>query len=316
MEQKKRENFVVIILSILLAYATYLVIMSELPQILSDYNGHAYVYLPMFSKESWVQGWKAVPYCMWHLGVLGLNKILHIPLEVSVAYVSCFFALFSYFVVYWIVRKFTESIGNQENSAKAGLIAFGFCVVQSFYFFWLDAGNRYLGPFSMNPIHNPTQMLVRPFSLLCFCLVYDIWKKQKDDSYKGIFFNTEQGLKRPYIYLAILLFLSTVAKPTFAEMFVPAVGLVMLVEWMKRIRLKDGSAQKYFTHCLHMLLCAVPALMYILLQFLAYFIWGGSYEADGSLMITRWLEVWSMFTENVTLSIILGMAFPLFFDGD
>lgn len=119
-------------------------------------------------------------------------------------------------------------------------------------------------------------------------------------------------MKKYYIYLAVALFLSTLAKPTFAEMFIPAVGVVMLVEWIVRIRRGDGSGAVYFRHCLHMLLCAVPALLYILLQFFAYFIWGGSYGGDGSLIITRWLEVWYLGTENVGLSVALGMAFPLF----
>ena len=61
-----------------------------------------------------------------------------------------------------------------------------------------------------------------------------------------------------------------------------------------------------------MLYCAVPALVFILIAFLAYFLFGGSYGADGSFMITKWMEVWSMFTDNVLLSMALGMAFPLF----
>lgn len=312
MEQKKRENLIVIFLSILLCYLTYLVVMSELPQTLADYNGHTYVYLPMFNKETWIQGWKTVPYCMWHLSVLGLNRLLHIPLEASVAYVSCFFCLFSYFVIYWAIGRYTASVGSRESEARAALISFGLCVVQALYFYWLDAGNRFLGPYSMNPIHNPTHMSVRAFSVICFCLVYDIWGRQKDENYRGVFFKVENGLKKYYIYLAVVLLLSTMAKPTFAEMFIPAVAFLMLWEWIKRIRKKDGSAPGYFKHCLHMLLCAVPALAYILLQFLAYFIWGGSYGADGGFIITKWLEVWSMYTENVVLSIALGMAFPLF----
>ena len=312
MEQNKRDNLVAIFLSILLAYLTYLVVLSELPQTLSDYNGHTYVYLPMFTKESWIQGWKTVPYCMWHLGVLGLNHILHIPLEVSAAYVSCFFSLLSYYVIYWAVCKITAHAGSKESGTKAGMIAFGLCVTQALYFYWLDAGGRFLGSYSMNPIHNPTHMTARAFSVLCFCLVYDIWGKQKDDSYQGVFFAVERGLKKYYALLAFLLLLSTMAKPTFAEMFIPAVALCMLGEWIKRIRSQNGSASGYFRHCLYTLLCAVPSLLYILLQFLAYFIWGGSYGADGSLMITKWLEVWSMYSENVVLSITLGMAFPLF----
>ncbi len=312
MEHTKRDNLIPILLSIVLSYLTYLMVINQLPYTLSDYNGHTYVYLPMFTAENWLDGWKAVPYCMWHMGVLGLHYFLHIPIAVSAAYVSCFFCLLTYFVIYWMVLKYTAALGKEENSTKAGVIAFGLSIVQAFYFYWLDAGDEFLGSYSMNPLHNPTQMCVQAFSLLCFCLVYDIWNKQQNDDYSGVFFSMSRGLKRPYIYLALTLFLSTLAKPTFAEMFIPAVGIVMLIEWLYRLFQKDGSAAAYFKHCLNMLFCAVPALLYILIQVFAYFIWGGSYESDGSLMITKWLEVWSMFTENVILSIALGMAFPLF----
>jgi len=311
-ERVKRDNLVAIILSILLSYFTYRIIQSELPQTLADYNGHTYVYLPLFTGGDWVQGWKTVPYCIWHMGVLGMYHVLHIPLEVSAAYMSIFFSLLSFYIMYWMVLRYTAHAGREVNSAKAAFVAFGLSVIQPLYFFWLDAGNRFLGSYSMNPIHNPTQMSMRPFALLCFCLVYDIWNKQREESYKGVFFNMQKGLKRHYIYLAIALLLSTMTKPTFAEMFIPAVALLMLVEWIGRIRRKDGSARGYFTHCLHMFFCAIPGLLYILLEFFGYFIWGGSYGADGSFMITKWLEVWSMFTENVALSILLGMAFPLF----
>ncbi|MBE5868986.1 MAG: hypothetical protein E7293_08540 [Lachnospiraceae bacterium] len=312
MNPTKKDNLAAIILSVLLAYLTYLTVINQLPYILSDYNGHTYVYLPLFNPETWIQGWKTVPYCIWHLSVLGLNHILHVPIEAAAAYVSCFFALFSFFVIYWMILKYTAAFGKETSSTKAAIVSFGFCLIQALFFYWLDGGDRFLGAYSMNPVHNPTQMTVRPFSLLCYCLVYDLWNKQKDDTYTGVFFNMKQGLKKPYIYLAVLLLLSTMAKPTFAEMFIPAVGIVMLVEWIGRILRKNGSASKYFKYCLHMLCCAIPSLAYILLQFLAYFFWGGSYGADGSFMITKWLEVWNMYSENVILSIGLGMAFPLF----
>jgi len=312
MSQEKRNNLVAIILAILLSYLTFLVVLHDLPKTLADFNGHTYVYLPMFNMEHWIEGWKTVPYCMWHLIVLGLHHIVHVPLEYAAAYSTCIFSLFSYFVAYWMILKFTAACGKEEDSLKAALIAFGLTVTQALYFHWLDAGDHFLGPYSMNPIHNPTQMSVRPFSFLCICLVYDIWNRQKDPAYKGVFFRMDQGLKKPYIYLALILLLSTMAKPTFAEMFIPAVAFIMLGEWIFRIQKKDGSAARYFIDCLHMLYCAIPALAYILLQFLAYFIWGGSYGADGSFMITRWLEVWSMYSENVVLSIATGMTFPLF----
>lgn len=311
-EKSRRGDFIVILVGIMLSYFIYLVVLRALPSESSDYNGHLYTYLALFKKGSWIEGWMMVPYCMWHLSVLLLNRLLHIPLEVSAAYVTSFFHLFAYFVTYWMIRRYTEAKGFVISSGKASLIAFGLSVAQSLYFYWLDAGERFLGTFSMNPLHNPSHMTVRPFILLSFCLVCDIWGRQKDSSYKGIFFRVEQGLKKYYIYLAVVLFLSAAAKPVFAEMFIPSVGLLMLAEWILRIRRKDGSSAPYFRECLRMLLCAAPTLAYILLQFLAYFIWGGSYGADGSLVFTEWMEVWHMFSDNVILSIALGMAFPLF----
>lgn len=312
MKQRKREDSLVVFLGVALAYFVYLAVLQELTGELSDYNGHLYTYLPLFKRGSWVEGWKMVPYCMWHLTVIGLNRLLHVPLEAAAGYTTGFFHMSAYFVMYWMIRRYTEAKGEAAGPVKASLLSLGLSVVQSLYFFWLDAGGRYVGTFSMNPLHNPTQMSVRPFVLLCFCLVCDIWGRQRDDGYRGIFFRVEEGLKKYYFYLAAALFLSSMAKPVFAEMFIPAVALIMLAEWLGRIYRKDKTAREYFQGCLRMLLCSVPTLAYILIQFLAYFIFGGSYGGDGSLVVTEWMEVWSMFSENVALSIALGMAFPLY----
>lgn len=312
MKKERYDVLAVLIPGVVLSWLTYIFVLSELKGIYADFNGHTYVYLPMFRKETWIKGWMMVPYCMWHLVTLFFHKLLLIPIQNAAAYTTCLFTLFAYFVMVWMIRKVTEAVGCGESLGRAGLIAFGMCLLQPLYFDWLDAGGRFLGSFSMNPIHNPTYMCMRGFSLVCFGLILDIWGRQKSKDYKGIFFRVERGLKPYYIYMTVMLFLSVLAKPTFAEMFIPAVALVMLGEWIARIRRKDGSAAEYFGHCLRTLLCAVPALLYILVQFLAYFIWGGSYGSDGSLVVTNWLEVWHMFTQNVGLSVGLGLAFPLF----
>ena len=308
MKREKSDIFIVLVFGIVLSYFTYIYVISSIQGTYSDYNGHAYVYLPMFTKETWVEGWMMVPYCMWHLLTLFFNKLLLIPLDSAAAYTTCVFSLFAYLVAYWMVRRVTEAAGSTDSSARAAMIAFGLCVVQAFHFYWLDENAK----FSMNPLYNPTYMCMRGFSLVCFCLVCDIWGRQKDENYRGIFFRVERGLKRYYIYLALALFLSAMAKPTFAEMFIPAVGLVMLGELGIRLMRKDGSAAPYFRQCVITLLCAVPTLLYILMQFLVYFMWGGSYGGGEGLVLTKWLEVWQMFTQNVGLSVACSLAFPLF----
>ena len=57
---------------------------------------------------------------------------------------------------------------------------------------------------------------------------------------------------------------------------------IMLYRLLKLCVRKDERKTEYFRHCVYTFLCALPALFYILLQFLAYFFWGGSYGADGS----------------------------------
>lgn len=305
---EKSGNLIVLLLAVVLCWIQYSVVINELPYYLSDYNGHLYVYLPAFT-ESFLEGWVTTPYCLWHLTVLFQNVFLHIPLEAGAGFATCLFEMIIYFTLVWMQQKVTAAAGAKDMPARSGLIAFGLCMVEPLYCYWLNTGDRFLGTYSMNPLHNPTQMCVRGFGLLAFCLTYDIMRHQNDVNYRGIFFPVENGLKRYYIELAIILLISTLAKPTFAEMFIPAAGVLMLAEWIRRIRQRDGSGKAYFRYCLNMMVCALPSLGYILLSYVAYFVIGRG--SGSSVIITDWLEVWHMYSDNVILSVLLGMAFPL-----
>lgn len=310
MKKEKSDLLIICIFGVLLAYLTNAYVLGSF-QSISDYYDHTYTFIPLYTKETWIEGWMAAPHCMWHLTLMLIHYLLLIPIENAAAYTSCIYMLFTYFTLYWIFQRITEAAGCKDSSVRSGLLSFGMCIIQGLYFPWLDAGDRYLGIYSMNPLHNPTYICMKGFSLICFCLVCDIWGKQKDENYRGIFFRVENGLKRYYIYLAVMLFLSVVAKPTFAEMFIPTVALLMLGELLARLVKKDGSAPLYFRHCLITLCCAIPALLYILLQLFAFFIYGGNH-GNSSLIVTKWFEVWSIYSQNVILSVGLGLAFPLF----
>ena len=307
MKKNRNDLLIILIFVILLSYLNYIYVMAALQDNLSDYRAHTYSFLPLFTRQTFWQGWMAVPYCAWHLLALFFHRILLIPIEVSAAYSTCAFASFTYLVFYWVLQKIQLRFELGENSIKTAFIAFCLCIANPLSAFWLDSS-----AFSMNAVHSATYSCVKGFSLLCFCLVCDIWNKQKDPEYRGIFFPVENGLKKYYVYLAFILFLSAAAKPTFAEVFIPAVALCMLVTWIHRIRCRNGSAKPYFRHCLYTFYCAIPTLIYILAQFTAYFLLGGSDGNNGSMIITKFLEVWKLFSENVVLSIVLSLAFPLF----
>ena len=283
-----------------LSYVMYGIAMKQLPQELSDLNGHVYVYLAAFTGVSPLEGWKMAPYFLWHAIVLFLNRICNIPIDISASTTCSLFLLGSYFLTAFMISRWCAHIGRKIPQALCGFISFALTILQPVWIEFLDAGtSRGSGSFSINPLFNPTQMAARPFALICFMLMIDYFRlidnpSDKNDS--NVFFRGNNKL------IGILL----------AEMFIPAVGLIMLGKWITLIVKKDGSASKFFTGSLIPTFCiAIPSLLCILIQFSAYFLFGGSYGGGEGLIITGWLEVWSAFSENIPLSILLSMSFPI-----
>lgn len=315
MRQENSQNndgFTTTFFSALYCFMTYSYVYGQMKLgWMKDYPAHVYNILSLFRGASPWEGWMAAPHCLWHLTVLFLFEVCRIPMEAAAAFATCLYALFYYYVLYWVIRRFTDHIGQKVTALRGNVITFSFCFVQALYFYWLDTGGQYLGVFSPNPLHNPTQMGVRGFALLTFCLAVDLLSYENDRTYRPVFFHVERATRKRYILLAVLLFLSTLMKPTFAETFIPAVALFMLGTWISRLVRRDAPAW-YFKKCLVMLLCALPSLLYMLTQFLAFFWFGGGYGSEGGLVFTKWLEVWKLFSDNVFLSILLGMAFPVY----
>lgn len=312
MIRDKGQGRSIALFAVILAFITYSFSIAELQNDMSDFAGHVYTYITMLRGSNAIEGWMAVPYFMWHLCVILLDKFTPVPLEAAAAFTACLFAVFSYYVLCWMLTCVQKRYNLEMKPIQIGFIAFSLSVVQPLCMYWFDAESQYLGQFSINPIHSATHMCVKPFTLLCLCFTYDILEKYRNPAHEGMFINVSKGLKKAYISLSITLFLSCMAKPVFAEMFIPAIGFIMLFTWLGHILKKDGMAKAYFSKCLWMLLVSGPSLAYIFLQFLAYFIWGGSYGGGGShLMITEWMQVWRLYSENIIASIALGMGFPL-----
>lgn len=310
--QKQKIRIVLsVILCAVICFITYKTVAKELLNEFSDYSGHTYAYLAYFQVGALKKAWLTVPYCMWHLLTLFFNHVFKAGVETSAALSSCVFDILSFLTIEWAVRKYQENVLKIKNSLVSPILAFGLCEAQGIYLNWLDVGSGYLGIFTPNPLHNPTQMCARVFSILCFCLVVDIWGRQKNPEYQGIFFRIGKTLLPEYIALAVILFLSTLAKPTFAEMFIPVVGLIMLIELIVSLATKKVKASVGFKNLGITFLCAIPALMYIASQYLAYFVMDLGNRGDSSMVLTKPFEVWSLYSDNVALSIILGMAFPL-----
>lgn len=309
---QSNDGYITMFFSALLCFMIYSYVWNQVAiGGMNDYHSHVYTILGLFRGDSPWEGWIAAPHCLWHLTVLFLFQICKIPLASSAAFSTCIYALFYYFILHWVICRVTEYAGRKEAAFRSNVIAFSFCFVQALYFDWLDAGGDYLGVFSPNPIHNPTQMGVQGFMVLAFCLTVDLLSYENDRERRPVFFHVERGTRKYYVSLAAVLFLSTVMKPTFAEMFIPTTAFFMLGSWISRLIRRDAPGL-YFRKCLVMLLCALPSLLYMLAQFAVFFFFEGAAYSEGGLVFTKWLEVWKLFSDNVFLSVLLGMAFPLY----
>ncbi len=307
----------ILIFAAILFYIMYGIVLSELKGDLSDYNGHVYVYLATFTGESAIKGWMMAPYFLWHIVVLFFNKILLLPIETSAALSSSIFLTASYFITVFMISRWCDYSKISMKPSSCGFISFGMTILQPIWVSFLDAGSsRTAGTFSINPLYNPTQMAARPFALLSFMLVLDFLmiiesgSKEDVDAGHTIFFRTDR--MHILVILSVTLLMSSIAKPVFAEMFIPSVGIIMLIGWFAKMPLKNGTAGKFFKNSLLPAFCsAIPCILSLLIQFLIYFIFGGSYESNGGFIITGFLEVWSFFSENIPLAVLFIMSFPI-----
>ena len=55
MERNKKEDGFAIVLGIVLAYFLYSVVMNQLSDIMTDFNGHTYGFLSLFAQGSWLK---------------------------------------------------------------------------------------------------------------------------------------------------------------------------------------------------------------------------------------------------------------------
>ena len=137
----------------------------------------------------------------------------------------------------------------------------------------------YLGQGSPNIWHNPTNIAVKGFAVLCFGLVIYILESAK----------TDKELLWTYIILSVLLVLSALAKPSFFQGIVPGLGLYFIFALI---------AKGFKTQIKRFLLIAlsfVPSACVIGFQFVcSFFIQGNIGEGNGiGIEFGRVLHNWS-----------------------
>lgn len=164
-------------------------------------------------------------------------------------------------------------------------------------FFGFDYAYRCMGIYTPNPIWNATYMATRPFAVMCFFETADVLRFYREG---------KVGESFPWkrcIPFAVSLLLTTMTKPSYTMVVVPLIALILLGHL---IQSRGKSLRNAFCLGITML----PTAAALLYQYAGVFT-GVNAEGEETGIGFAIGLVWRIYSKNILLSIVMGMALPL-----
>ncbi len=225
--------------------------------------------------QKYIDGTLYIPHPLWHLGTHYLSQLLGVNYNTGASIFTAFLVTLYAIIIYKIAQSLDE---YSENNAKWFLITFISLAIGPLFIMSFSP-RIYLGVGSPSVWHNVTLLAVKPFALLSVFLTIKFFISNKLN----------------YFILAILVtIVSIFAKPNFIIIFLPS-----LVAY---IVLKKYFDKRQLLFALITILLSVAALAY---QFTNEFGEGGK-----SSVIFDFLGVWSMYSANIPVSILMALGLP------
>jgi len=230
----------------------------------------------IFFVEKIFNGEVYIPHPLWHICVHYM-KYITLNEKCAAAMVT---ALFVVLWVYVVHAVYAFIVGKEQERRFITLFFLLMIFVIGPAFIPTFSPYIMTGTGSPNVWHNTTLFAVKPFALLAlFFTILGLEKKSL--SY--------------YVVATISVLLSIFAKPSFVIAFLPALALFMLLK-----KLLDKENLIYF-----------GTLSLISVVVLGYQFTHTYGAGDKSAIIVDFLGVWSRYSPNVLISILLAVLFPL-----
>lgn len=230
-------------------------------------------------------------YPVWHLVFIFFYQISSASVGTMTAFafsIACADGLFVMLTFYLVGNEFLRINYTKKayiNSILACILTASLLLVGC-----LDAsrflGNYYLGGYLPNPLHNPTYIAVRPVAFFTMVLY-------------GQILSNHQTAPIEYVKASILLLVSAFFKPTFYQVFLPAIVVFCVVFFL----MKRNS--RTFRECLYIAFTCIPVSIVALLQIILL------PSEEGGGIGHHFLYVWKNYTNNWILSLLVSIAFPL-----
>lgn len=284
--EKEPISYINILCGILVFSATFYYTL----QMPLDYGAHLAL-AEQFSFSNLFNSIRDNPYPLWHLVCIFLERIFKIPGIYAAALTSAGFV----YVTYYFTRKILISFSSTELAQKvSSVVSAALMFIQPIFIPWFNPSHL-IGQGSPNILYNPTSIAVKPFAIICTWMFIKLYADYKNSGYER---KKDFSI---FARLAVLQFLSVFAKPSYAQVAIPAIGILLIITLFK-------SKAKSLAFCIKTVLSWVPAVFWICVIFIFSFI---SSSSDGNSTALSFFDVWSAYSPCIPISIILATLFPL-----
>jgi hypothetical protein len=200
----------------------------------------------------------------------------------------CIVILFIFLLIE-VVEKIIQKTCPKTNKVSAYLWSIAMLFPVAIYVQPFNE-NIYLGQWSPNTWHSPTMFMVKPLALISFYLVIKIIGNRINNPFD-----------RTPILCSFMLMISIWAKPSFAISFIPATVLFYFL-FRKKDKIKVAT----------IFLILIPGTVLLGYFYLKtyYFTLSATSDMKDNIIIDLF-GVTSLYTENVFISLLLAIAFPL-----
>ena len=229
MQNKSRGIVFQILLSQAVFLATYFLIICQMASAnYTDFPYHSQIAADFSIRNLKEEGMEGNTYFMWSMLVSRLYHWGKVSLPGACAVVT---ALTNVLTLNIVLEYMKKKIPNVDDNIWA-LFGGGLMFVGPLFVPWINS-NYYLGTWSPNVWHNPTNNMARPFGVISTILILEI-------------IDAKEKVIRKHIVLAIMLGLSVIAKPSFLQGIAPAMALFVIINtiYTKKFTGKNG----FFLH--------------------------------------------------------------------
>lgn len=282
--QQNKDLIVKMAFSLILFMVTYRLVLTYFETGISDFPYHSQIAEGFHFSNLKAEIESGNTYFMWSALVALLHRRGNVTLYGACAVIT---ALANVATLHVVMEYIKRKVPKADNTFRIYFGA-GLLFVGPLFFPWINA-DYYLGTWSPNTWHNPTNIMVRPFAMLSVILILDILE-------------AEETKRKEHIFLAVILALSVIAKPSFLQGIAPALVLYVLSEvfFMRRL-----FWRKY------LLLAAtfIPAGCIMLFQLWLTFYSGNTLSEGVGI---GYLKTLGRYTNNEWVSLFACTAFPIF----